>query len=161
MNLKVSESMAQGMADLEDGCSVTAGRLDAEPFSHEAAERTAGPAKKEAYLAILGRLINMARRSAGLTLEQLAERADIDAREIFLIEEEAGAAPEPQVVSRLARALSLPTGKLHQLAGHVTVLDPGVSTAAYRFAARSASVQPLSADQEAALNEFVEALAEA
>lgn len=160
MNLKVTEPMAQKMAELEEGCSVTAGRLETDSFYREVAERTSIPAGKEAYLGVLSRLVNMARRSAGLSIEQLAHRADIDALEIFRIEEEAGGAPEPRVVSRLARALSLPPGKLQQLAGHVTVLDPQVSTAAYRFAASSASMQPLSEDQKSALNEFVKALAE-
>ena len=160
MRLNVTESMARNMAELEDGYSVTAGRLDTEAFFKEVEQRAVEPSQKEAYIGVLSRLISMARRSAGLTREQLATQADVDTMEVFQIEEGVAIVPEPRVVSRIARALNLPPGKLQQLAGHVTILDPQVSTAAYRFAASSGSLQPLSEEQRTALQEFVKALSE-
>jgi transcriptional regulator with XRE-family HTH domain len=160
MRLNVTESMARNMAELEDGYSVTAGHLDTEAFFKEVELRAVEPAHREAYVGVLSCLISLARRAAGLTREQLATQADVDTMEVFQIEEEVAIVPEPRVVSRIARALKLPPGKLQQLAGHVTVLDPQVSTAAYRFAASSGSMQPLSEEQRSALQEFVKALSE-
>lgn len=160
MKLNLTESMARNMAEFEDGYSVTAGRLDTEAFFIEAEQRAVVPTRKEAYVGVLSRLISMARRAEGLTREQLAKQADVDTIQVFQIEEEVAIVPEPRVVSRIARALKLPPVKLQQLAGHVTILDPQVSTAAYRFAAGSGSLQPLSEEQRIALQDFVKALSE-
>jgi len=113
--------MAQNTAELEEGCSITAGRIETDSFFKEVAAQTNKPAKKEVYRGFLCRVINLARRSAGISIEQLAELAHVDALEIFRIEEEVGGVPDPAVVSRLARALNLPPGKLQQLAGYVTI----------------------------------------
>lgn len=160
MKLKVTKTMARNMARLEEGYSVTAGCLDTESFFKEVELRAVEPASKETYIGVLSSLISMSRRAAGLTREDLAEHADVGIMEVFQIEEEVAIIPEPRVVSRIARALDLPPGKLQQLAGHVTILDPQVSSAAYKFAASSGSLEPLSAEQRTALNEFVKALAE-
>ena len=160
MKLNVTESMARKMADLEDGCSVTAGRLNTKSFFKEVEQRAVGHVRKEAYVGVLSRLISLARRAAGMTREQLAAQADVDTMEVFQIEEEVAIVPEPRVVFQIARALKLPTAKLQQLAGHVTILDPHISTAAYRFAANSGSLQPLSEEQKTALQDFVKALSE-
>ena len=160
MSLEATKQMARNLASLEDDCRVTAGRINAEAFFDEVKQRSATPVQKQAFVGVLSRLVSLARRSAGLTREELASQAAVDTIEVFQIEEEVDIVPDPRVVSRIARALGLPPGRLQQLAGHVSVLDPQLSTAAYKFAANSGSMQPLSDEQRAALQDFLKALGE-
>jgi transcriptional regulator with XRE-family HTH domain len=157
--MKVDEHRAEALAALEVGHSVTAGSLLPETFEKQVEEaRRLQAGHRESYLTVFSKLINMKRREVGLSIEQLAERADIDVLDLFIIETNLDEAPEPRAVSRLAKVLQLPAGKLMQLVGHVTVLDPTVSGAAHRFAADSGSMQKLSKSEKDALSEFVKAL---
>lgn len=160
MKIENNQRSAERLAELEEGCSVTAGLLNVEPFYRKVENTKARTQAQEGYLGVFSRLVNVARRNEGLSIEDLAKRADIDALELFQIEDNLDEAPEPRVVSALAKALRLPAGKLMQLVGHVSVLDPSVSGAAYRFAASSGSMQKLSREEKYALGEFVKALTE-
>ena len=53
------------------------------------------------------RLVEYARRSQGLTIEQLAERADVDLAAIVEIETEDTTAPDVRTVYQLAQVLEL------------------------------------------------------
>jgi transcriptional regulator with XRE-family HTH domain len=159
MTLKVDESSAEKVAALEEGCSVTAGTLDIETFNQKVDESRARQDHRESHLGIFSKLVELKRRDAGLSREALAEQANIEVVELFQIETNLDEAPEPRVVSRLAKALQLPAGKMMQLVGHLNVVDGNVSLAAQRFAASSGSMQALSADERKALSEFVDALA--
>ncbi len=158
---KQQEQSAQMLADIEEGCVVTAGSLDVEAFYRKVEETKAQAAHgREPLLGVFSRVINMARRDHGWSIEQLAEKAGIEPIEVFRIEGALDEAPEPRIVSSLSRALKLPAGKMMQLVGHLTVLDPKVSGAAMKFAASSGSMEKLSPSEKAALNNFVKALAE-
>jgi len=146
------------MAALEEGLSVTAGSLDAEAFYRRVdRQRAISRGKGSPLTTVFGHLINMARRERALTLQQLADEIGIDALELLQIEE-GKEAPEPRVVSKLARTLNIPPGRLMQLAGHVPTIDKKVETAAYEFAAHANS-RPLEPDELEALHEFVKVLA--
>lgn len=108
---------------------------------------------------VFGRLIEFARRKQGLTIERLAERADIDLEAIVEIETQDRVVPEVRTVYQLAQALKLPPGRLMEVAGLATP-KPEVSRAALRFAARSEPTNQLSRDEREALEEFVKVLAE-
>lgn len=107
-----------------------------------------------------GRLIAYARRDQGITVEKLAERADVDLAAILEIETDDKAVPEVRTVYQLAQALRLPSGKLMELAGLATP-KPEVSRAALKFAARSEPTSKLTRDEREAFEEFVKVLAEA
>ena len=161
MTQQQRERSAQMLAEIEDGCSVTAGSLDVEAFYRKVEDTKAQATHgREPLLSVFSRVINMARRDHGWSIEQLADKADVDAIEVFRIEEDLVEAPEPRVVSSLSRALRLPAGKMMQLVGHITVLDPKVSGAAMKFAASSGSMEKLTRTEKGALNDFVKALAE-
>jgi len=158
MALPIDESAVRAMAELEEGVSVTAGSLDTEAFYRRVERQRAHSIERESpYSTVLGLFLNIARRERDLTLEQLAAQVDSDPFELFLAEE-GRRIPEPRIVSRLARALEVPPGRLMQLAGHIESLDREVATAAYAFAAR-ASTKPLEPQERDALHEFVKALA--
>src|SRR5579863_9236942 len=98
------------MANIEDSCrTISAGGMAADlgMVAH-----VAGESQK-----IFGRLIEFARRAKGLTVEQLAERADVDVAEIVDIERHDDSIPSPRTVYQLAQALNLSPGKLTEVAG--------------------------------------------
>lgn len=105
-----------------------------------------------------GKFVNLKRRQRGLSVEELARRADIDAGEVLLIEEDPYHAVEPRTVYKLALCFSVPQHRLMQLAGLTRERDPGFQSAALKFAARSEGMQKLSADESAALEAFIEVL---
>lgn len=158
--MRITERMADKLAELEEGSSVTAGSLTCETFVKQVADAAIKSTDAENFLPIFGRLISMARRDADLTLEELSEQTDVDALELFAIEENITRAPEPRVVSKLARVLHLPSGKLMQLAGHLHILDAKLPNAALKFAAQSGSLEKLSSKEQALLHDFVKAMAE-
>lgn len=109
---------------------------------------------------VFGRLIEFARRARGLSVEQLAQRADVDLAEIVDIERDDDVVPTPRTVYQLAQVLNLPSGRLTEVAG-LTQPRSEVSAAALRFAARSEPTATLSAAEREAFEEFVKVLVEA
>ncbi len=105
------------------------------------------------------RLVEYARRNQGLTVEQLAEQADIDLAAIVEIETEDTTTPEVRTVYQLAQVLQLSPGTLMEVAGLATP-RPEIKNAALKFAARSESTAQLSHDEKEALEEFVKVLVE-
>lgn len=108
---------------------------------------------------VFGRLIEYARREQGLTVERLAEQADVDLGELVEIERDDDFMPQLRTVHQLASVLKLPTSRLMQVAGLATP-RPSVAGAALRFAARSEPTSELSPDEREAFEEFVKVLVE-
>jgi len=148
-----SREWLRRMAELEDRCeSVTAGGLAHDLGMLEAA------LSEEPWL--FGRFIQFARRARHLSVEKLAEQADIDIAEILGIECGANMKPAPRTVHKLAQTLGLSSGKLMELCGLAEPQDEGLRLAALRFAARSEPVTELSAAEREAFEEFVKVLSE-
>lgn len=106
----------------------------------------------------LGKFVNLMRRQRGLSVEELAKRAEIDDGEILVIEDDAHHVPEPRTIFRLAQCFDVPQQRLMQLAGLTTQRDIGFEREALKFAARSEGLQKLSADESAALEAFIAVL---
>lgn len=106
-----------------------------------------------------GRLIEYARRRAGLSVEGLAERAEVDLAALLAIETQNNVSTDVRTIYQIAQVLNLPATNLMQVAG-LSAPKPAVSRAAMRFAARSEPSSRLSRDERQALEEFVKALAE-
>lgn len=109
---------------------------------------------------LFARFIQLGRRAQGLSVEELAERAQIDISQLVAIESE-GAAPVPRTVYQLSKVLKVSTGKLMELAGLAKSKDPEFRQAALRFAARSEPSAKLSDEEREAFEEFVKVLVEA
>lgn len=139
------------IAELEDVCpSVSVGGM--------ACDFNLLPAASEAQR-VFGRLIEFARRKKSLTVEQLAEKADIDLEHLVEIENEEPIIPQVRTVFQLAKALELPQGRLMEVAG-LAEARPEVNRAALKFAARSESTAKLTREEKDALDEFVKVLIE-
>lgn len=109
---------------------------------------------------VFGRLIEFARRAKGLTVECLAESADVEVDEVLAIERDDETTPSPRTVYQLAQELELPAGMLTEVAG-LTKPRQEVSAAAIRFAAKSESTTTLSKAEREAFEEFVKVLIDA
>ena len=140
-------------AELEDTCrSVSAGGM--------ASDLGMIPSSVVDSHRVFGRLIEYARRMQGLSVEKLAEVADVDLAEIVDIETQDDVVPQVRTVFQLADVLKLPQGRLMQVAGLATP-RPEVSNAALKFAARSEPTSRLSPEEREAFEEFVKVLVEA
>jgi len=106
------------------------------------------------------RLLQLARRERRLTLEKLAEKADVDLAALVKIETDETFEPDLRTVHQLASALDLPVKKLMVLAGLLHVKDVGLQQASVRFAARSEPIGNVSPEEHAALEEYVKFLNE-
>ena len=101
------------------------------------------------------RLVQLKRRESALSIEQFAERADIDLREVVGIETDDRYTPSGLCVHRIASFFKLPERPLMALAGLLSVKDARFQDASLRFAARSASVDKLSSEERDALDAYV------
>ena len=148
-----SEAWLRQMADAEDRCgAVSVGGLAVDL----GVLRSASADKPR----VLSRFIELARRARGMTVEILAERADVDLGELVAIERDEDVSPTPRTVYQLARLLGVPTGKLMVLAGLAEEEDSTLDRAALKFAARSEPAARLSKAEREALDEFVKVLVE-
>ncbi len=108
---------------------------------------------------VFRKLIEFARRSKQMTVEQLADKADVDLAEIVSIEQDEYAVPLPRTVYQLAKTFNLSAGALFEIAG-LSEPRTKVEKAALRFAARSESTAMLTDTERDALEEFVKVLVE-
>lgn len=160
MKLAITRDWFERKAKLEGDFEVAAGMLARDPSPEEAATtRSATETDLETRFAF-GSLVEAMRRKRGLTMEKLAEKANVDVAEIRNIERDAHYRAEPRTVYQLASTFGLPNKALLQLSGNAAARDAGMHEHAMRFAARSGeSVQNLSKEEKRALEEFIAYLA--
>lgn len=107
-----------------------------------------------------GRFVRLMRRHRRLTVEKLAEDAEVEITELVEIEEDNHHKPEPRTVFQLAKHFAVPMPKMMQLAGLSAPKDARLFEEAIRFAARSETVEELNEMERAALEAFVLVLSE-
>ena len=103
-------------------------------------------------------LLQLLRRRDGLSYEQVAERARIDAEEIRSIEEDPTYTPRPRTIYQLAQYFNLPQRSLAKLAGMTQHQSSGFRDEVLRFAASSKAMHRLTRDETRVLNAFVKFL---
>ena len=109
----------------------------------------------------LGKFVELSRRQMRVSVEQLADKADVDLTELLAIEKGADVLPELRTVYQLAQVLRVRVEPLLELAGLVVARSTGLTESALRFAARSEPMDALTKEEEEALNRFVKELSEA
>jgi transcriptional regulator with XRE-family HTH domain len=138
----------------ENGGVVSVGGLAAAIREARGPEGDRGTRKRA-----FARFVEFSRRRLRLAVEDLAKKADIDVSELVGIESGGGEDPEPRTVFKLATVLRVPHQRLLELSGLSVPRDDRLHEAVIRFAARSERMDQLSSEEEAALREFVKALA--
>jgi HTH-type transcriptional regulator, competence development regulator len=106
----------------------------------------------------LGKFIELSRRRMRLSVEQLADKANVDLAELLAIEKAEDILPEPRTVYQLAQILRMRVEPLMELAGLVVPKSIALTESAVRFAARSEPMDALTKEEEEALNWFVKEL---
>ena len=109
-------------------------------------------ASRRAFLLFL----RMLRRREGLSVDELAKRADIDRAELVAIEWNNGYRPTPLTLHKLGEFYGLPQRRLAALAG--AICDEAVSEHASKFAAQSESFAKLTREERRVVDEFVKFL---
>ena len=142
------------MAELEDSVqSIAVGGM--------AEEMGMVPSRNADYPRVLSRLVELARRKHGLTVEKLAESSRVELADLVRIEDDDEYQPSVRTVYQLAATLKLPAEKLLALAGLVeSKPNQGLNEAAVLFAARSETNAKLTRSEKDALDEFVKVLVE-
>lgn len=101
------------------------------------------------------RVVQMLRRSRGLTIPQLAEKTKIDRDELMALERNPGYRPSPLTLHRLSEFFEVPDRKLAVLAGAIREVPDDLRQQAARFAAQSDSFAKLTKEEQRLLDEFV------
>jgi transcriptional regulator with XRE-family HTH domain len=103
-------------------------------------------------------LIRKLRRQKGLTVDQLAQKLDVDRSEVIALERGTSYKPKPLLLHRVSKFFDLPEGRLAVLVGAVRDVPVEVREQASRFAAKSDSFKKLTDEEKQVLDEFVKAL---
>jgi transcriptional regulator with XRE-family HTH domain len=158
MRLERSKEWWIARARREGDAEIGAGLLAFDPALE--ARPASVPSFAEDTRIAFGRFVNLMRRRRGLSMEQLAQTADLDASELLVIEDDVHHVPEPRTIYKLAQTFEVSQRRLMQLAGLAAANDAGFRDEAVRFAARSETVQKLTPEESAALEAFVAVLSE-
>ena len=105
-------------------------------------------------------VVQMLRRRHGLTIDKLAQRADIDRDEIVAMERNNGCRPSPLTLHKLCNLFGIPERRMLVLAGALKDVPQGFSETASRFAAQSESFAGLTKEEKKAVDELVQFLQE-
>lgn len=148
------------MAGLEADAEIGAGALAADPIFDDfsVSEMVQGAEDKTAYA--FSRFVRLSRRSRRLSVEALAEQADLEIVELVAIEENSQYKPDLRTVYQLANFFGVQRSNLLQVAGLTIPKDAHLIDQAVRFAARSEPSAALTAEERAALEAFVSVLSE-
>lgn len=96
MRIEITKEWCLKMAQLETNTEIGAGRLAFDPIFNDA-QMTESKDLKEPNIAF-GRFVQLMRRRQGLTLENLADGADVEITELVEIEEDFRYTPQPRTV---------------------------------------------------------------
>ena len=158
MRIDITRDWCARMAQLEADAEIGAGLVAIDPvFDGEPA--TASAPVDESNIAF-GRFVRLMRRARRLSLEKLAEEADVDVVELVASEDDNHHKPEGRTVYQLANYFRVPRANLLQVAGLTAPKDQGLVAEAVRFAARSDPMAELTPQERAALEAFVAVLSE-
>jgi transcriptional regulator with XRE-family HTH domain len=144
------------MAEFESACeSISVGGL-----AHELGLLSTHSEEPNLKQSALGKLIELARRDARLSVEELASRADVELIELVELERGDPVSIEPRSIFRLCEVLKLPKPGVMELAGLTQRQDSSLGAAAVRFAANAKGLEKLTREERKAFEEFVRDLAE-
>jgi len=151
---RITPEWCLAMAHLEIGHEVGAGLTAIDPVPDEEAEGS-----DESRLA-LGRFVSLARRGRGMSIDRLAELAEVDVGELLSIERDAHHLPDTRTLYQLAQIFGVSQHKLMGLSGLTRPKDLKFVDEAIRYAALSESVARLTKEEQAALDGLIAVLSE-
>lgn len=160
MKLVISREWFERKVSLEGDDEIAAGILARDPTPEPAQTAPLEAESLDVPRLAFSSLVEYLRRKRGMSMEKLAEEADIELTEVVSIERDAHFRPEVRTVYKLSQCFDLPNKALMELSGNTRSRSTAVHEHALRFAARSGeSVQTLSREEKRALEEFIAFLA--
>ena len=157
MKLNISKEWCLRMANFEGDAEIGAGFL-ASDAALATESGTAGAESDRGANLAFGRFVRLMRYRRGVSIQKLAEDADVDLADLLEIESNPRHKPELRTAYQLARYFDVPQSNLMQVAGLTTLKDVQLQDEAVRFAARSEPTSKLTPEEGAALEAFVVAL---
>ena len=159
MKMEIGQEWCMRMAQLEGDAEIGAGRLAIDPvFDGETTSAMAGDDERPNIA--FGRFVSLMRRQRWLSLEKLADDADVDMTDLVEIERDPHHKPELRTAYQLANYFNVSRSSLLQVAGLTEPKDARLFDEAVRFAARSEPMTALTPEEGAALESFVAVLSE-
>ena len=159
MKGEISKEWCIRMAKLEADAEIGAGRLASDPvFDEEVAPVVASD--EEGLNIAFGRFVHLMRRRCGISLEKLADDADVDIGDLIKIEHDPHHKPELRTAYQLANYFEVPRSGLMQVAGLTAQKNAKLLDETIRFAARSEPTAALTPEERAVLEAFVAVLSE-
>jgi HTH-type transcriptional regulator, competence development regulator len=160
MKLHITKAWFHSRAHLEEGLEIGAGSLH---HIGKPALRVLPAADSEASVITqrlsFGRFIALMRRKRRWTIRELAKRTEATDEELLAIENEHQYVPELSTVFGLAKTFSVPAANLIKMSG-LAETPLTLREGSIRFAACSESKEPLSEDEDAALQAILKVLVE-
>jgi transcriptional regulator with XRE-family HTH domain len=101
------------------------------------------------------RVVQMLRRARQMTIDELANKTEIDREELAALERNPAYRPSPLTLHRLSEFFGVPAQKLAILAGAIRDVPEDLRQHAVRFAAQSESFSKLTKEEQRVLDEFV------
>jgi transcriptional regulator with XRE-family HTH domain len=104
---------------------------------------------------VFHRVVQMLRRSRGLTVDALSHQTGIDRMELVALERDSAYRPSPLTLHRLSKFFNVPDRKLAILAGAIREIPEQIREEASKFAAQSESFSKLTKEEQKVLDDFV------
>lgn len=101
------------------------------------------------------KFVHLKRREMGLSLNQLADKADIDTVELHEIENNTNHKSRPRTISNLAKVFVLPLSAMKELSGMVQPKNDEFVSETIRFAACSDNITDISGQDRELLFAFI------
>ena len=108
----------------------------------------------------LGTLVRQLRLKEGLSIVELAERADVSEDELRLVEHDPHYTARPRLIFQLSEYFKVQLVNLSQMSGTTHAVNRVLYNEAVRYAARSDDVSALTDEERQALDAFVSMLNE-
>lgn len=160
MKFKFSREWLNRKLKTADDTAVGAGGTSREELRRDLEGRTVTPTVFADIPTQLGKVVRFIRERRGLSHEDLAAMASIEASEVRSIESDAQYVPSPRSVIYLADALDLSRRRLQELVGFVKAADAAPGSVPLRFAANSKGVRAISQGEYEAVRALVDVLSE-
>lgn len=103
-------------------------------------------------------LMKLLRKKAGLTVEQLANKLEVEPYSVIELEQNISQLPLPIMIFKLSKFYKIPQIKLNVLAGAMKEIPSDLQSQASQFAAQSESFAKLTKEEKKLLDEFVKFL---
>jgi transcriptional regulator with XRE-family HTH domain len=164
MKMKITQEWLLKNAQRDQDLEVTAGFLSEDKvnavYGSQQQEQEGQIEDIESRLAALAKLVNIQRRIKGWSLEQLAEKADVDLQDVFCLEQGVSVHLSVRTIHKLSGALNLPHSGLLRLSGATVQRNDNFTDKALRFIARSQPESKPTRQEIKVFEEYVKFLAE-